>query len=93
MLIVHRMNFLQKVQSLESLLNECLNFVTALEREASAWRQNTGTSLGLTQLQLEYSQVKVRSKSTWPLRGDASSSGEKLNSCSQQYMMKADVSV
>jgi chromosome segregation ATPase len=49
----------QRVEDIESQLADGLNFVSALERETISWRQNVGTSLGLTQLQLEYSQIKV----------------------------------
>lgn len=49
----------QKVQSLETALKYCGEFVCALESEASSWQMITDADLAIDQLEKEYSQTKV----------------------------------
>ena len=50
---------MQRIQSLESALNKCGEFVCALESEASGWQAIAGANLAMDQLEKEYSQTKV----------------------------------
>ena len=50
---------MQKVQSLETALKYCGEFVCALEREASTWQVVAGANFAIDQLEKEYSQTKV----------------------------------
>jgi len=49
----------QKVQSLETALKQCGEFVCALETEASSWQVITDANLAIDQLEREYFQTKV----------------------------------
>jgi len=50
---------MQKVQSLETALKNCFQFVCALEKEASSWQNISNADLAIDQLEKEYSQTKV----------------------------------
>ena len=51
----------QKLQSLETALKQCDEFVGALEKEASTWHVTADANLAIDQLEKEYSQTKVTS--------------------------------
>jgi len=51
----------QKVQSLETALKHCAEFMCALEREASTWQTTADANLTIDQLEKDYSQTKVAS--------------------------------
>jgi len=50
---------MQKVQSLETALKHCAEFVCALEKETSNWQIIAGVNPTIDQLEKDYSQIKV----------------------------------